>query len=220
MDNSDIGEKIGEFIEDVMDSFMGNERQSDLTQFAKRHQFKFRKRLSLSSLDYELKSLQLFKTKGKKKIRHVLRKQSENLQADIRIFDIGQQSDWGKYKTTAILIESDLFEFPEFIIRPKKAAEKLSGFFSSKDPIASRYPLFAKAFTVQGIEEDQLSFFVTKKLTELLLKEPNITIEGLKKYLVLYEKNKLKDPEDLLPFYDFGLDLTYIMLFDNSNDFV
>jgi hypothetical protein len=61
---------------------------------------------------------------------------------------------------------------------------------------------------------------VTDKLTELLLKEPNVTVEGLKKYLLLYEKNKLKDPEDLLPFYDFALDLTYILLFDNSNEFV
>jgi hypothetical protein len=61
---------------------------------------------------------------------------------------------------------------------------------------------------------------VTDQLTELLLKEPNVTVEGLKKYLLLYEKNKLKDPEDLLPFYDFALDLTYILLFDNSNEFV
>jgi hypothetical protein len=220
MDNSDFGEKIGEFIEDVIDSFTGNERQSDLTQFAQRHQFEFQKRLSMSSLDYELKSLQLFKTKGKKKIRHVLQRKSKNLKADIRIFDLGQQSDWGKYKTTAILIESDLFKFPEFIIRPKKATEKLTGFFASKDPVAGRYPAFAKAFTVDGIEEEQLSFFVTEKLTELLLKEPNVTVEGLKKYLLLYEKNKLKDPEDLLPFYDFALDLTYILLFDNSNEFV
>jgi hypothetical protein len=232
MDNTDsFGEKIGDFIEDLTDSLMGNERQASLTQFAQRNKFEFQKRLSYSTMDYELKALNLFKSKSRRrirntlqikgnKIRNVLQKQSKSLQAKIHLFDFKAQHDFRKNNTTVLLIESELLKLPEFIIRPKKTTEKLGRLFSSKDPNAARYPAFNKAFTLLGIEEDYLSYFVTQKLTDLMLKEPNMTVEGLKKYLVLYEKNKIISTEDLLSFYDFGLELTYILLFDNSNEFV
>lgn len=231
MDNTDsLGEKIGDFLDDLKDSLMGNERQTNLSQFAERNQFEFKKRLYFSRLDYELKTFSLFKPKSRKKIRNVfqksnklrnvLQKHSKSLHANIYLFDYTAQSDFRTNNTTVLLIESELLKLPEFIIRPKKTTEKLGSLFSSKDPNALRYPAFFKTFTLLGVEKDLLQYFVTQKLTDLMMQEPNITVEGLKKYLILYEKNKTLSTEDLLPFYDFGLDLTYILLFDNSNEFV
>jgi len=215
-----VGGQIENFLEDLMDSVFGNERLSDLMQFAEKNDFGFKKRIPFSNLDYELKAFELFKGKGRKKVRNILKRKSKTLQARIHLFDFKFQNDFRTTKTSCLLIESDLFQLPQFMIRPKKTTEKITGLFSAKDIITDQYPSFARAFTLVGVEKEQILYLITQKLVDVLMVEQHLTLEGHKKYLLLYEKNKLKETEDILPFYDLGLDLTHILLFDKSNEFV
>ncbi len=215
-----VGGQLNDLFEDLKDSIFGNERLSDLMQFAEHNGFGFKKRIPFSNLDYELKAFELFKGKSRKKIRNILQRDSQALQATLYLFDYTSQSEFRKTNTTCLLVESRLFQLPEFLIRPKRTTEKLTRLFAAKDIFTEQYPVFSKNFTLVGIEKEQILYFVTKSFVDLMLQIPHLHVEGHKKYLLLYEKNKMKAPEDLLPFYDFGLELSHVLLFDKSNEFV
>ncbi len=215
-----VGGIIGELFEDLKDSLLGNERLSEMMQFADKNGFEFKKRIPFAKMDYELKSFKFFKGKGNKKVRNVMQRDSKALKAEIFLFDYTFQNDYKKTSSTCIILESELFKLPKFRIQPKKKGSFFSRFFSRKTNLGLEYPEFDKSFLLTGLEDDYIPFFLTPQLVDLMLSEPTLTIEGHKKYLLIYEKNKVKAIEDLLPFYDLGLDMSHILLFDNSNDYV
>lgn len=218
--NNNLGYAIQDFFEDVSDALLGNERQADLKQFADKHGFRFKKKYHNERLDIEIKAFDLFKGKKRKRVRNFLTRPDERIDGRISMFDFNKDTDFGKKVTTCVLIRSSYLRLPKFIIRPKKTTEKLTELFVHRDVGLSGYPFFNRTYAIQTADVAPLEAFFTQKLVDLMVKTPHLWLEGNLDYLLLYDKNKPKSPDELLTFYDLGREIVDLMLYDNSDDFV
>lgn len=220
MENNNLGFFIQDLIDDAKDAILGNERQSDLQQVAEKQGFRYKKKFQNDRLDIEIKAFDLFKGKKRKRLKNYLSKKDDTINGQISLFDFNKDSDVGKKITTCVLIQSAYLNLPKFIVRPKKTTEKLSEFFLSKEVGLVGFPFFNRKYAIRCLDLEAIQHLFTQQLVNLMVNDKNLWLEGNEDYLLLYEKNKLKSPETLIPFYDFGREMVDIMLYDNSDDFV
>lgn len=220
MENKNLGFFLQDLIEDATDAIFGNERQSDLQQIADKHGFRYKKKFQNDRLDIEIKAFELFKGKKRKRLRNYLSKKDEVIDGQISLFDFNRDSDVGKKITTCVLIQSAYLNLPKFIVRPKKTTEKLGELFFNKRDGLYAYPYFNRMYALHSIDIEAMQHLFTHQMVDRMVHATNLWLEGNENYLLLYEKNKLKSPQKLIPFYELGRELVDIMLYDNSDDFV
>ena len=75
------------FFDDLKDQFVPNGRVNELQQIAMEELFNFRRKERFADQDYLLKAFQIFKGKNDKRIKGILRKKENELDAIIRMYD-------------------------------------------------------------------------------------------------------------------------------------
>ncbi len=74
-----------------------------------------------------------------------------------------------------------------------------------------QYPLFSSQYLLRGDDEEYIRASFPEKALQFFTIEKNWTLEGLNYYLVLYRKNHLMLPSQVLDFYRKGMHLHHIL---------
>lgn len=209
-----------EIFEDLKDAVFGNERQADFSQFAKRYRLTYQKKRPIKEIDYDLRDTNIFKGKKRKTIRNFCTQAVPNIAGKLQLFDYSHYPDSGKKQTTVVLFETGEFNFPAFLIRPKRTIEKLGGLFRKGKVEFNESPLFNQAYVFSSVAKDRVKPLIQKALLDLLITENDLTVEGKGPYLMVYEKNKLQPMERLLTFYEDAIEIADLLNREPPGEFV
>lgn len=215
-----ILERVLEFADDAGDLFTGNERQQEMIRLAKEEGYTYEKRWSFSQVDSTFKSLLLFRKKRWIRLRHVLTRQVNELGGPIHVFDIHLNADSGSSQMTVVLLHSSWLKLPLFRLRPRNTWKKVTTLFSSRTEEQVFSPLIARDFALDTDTPQLVEPYVTNMLEKLLRDNPNLTMEGVEDYLMLYRGKKIRATKDIPELVSLGEQIARIFLFDLSNDLV
>jgi hypothetical protein len=218
VDGRSISHKVIDFVGEVADAFLGNERQTSMMQFAQKHKMKFSKRLKYEALDVDIKFFEVFKKKASRKITNIVSSTLPDI-GDFQLFDCSVRTDAGKSLSTCLLYKVKSLDLPLFIIRPKRSSEKIGHLFVQK-PKQEIDRDFGKHFILNTEDIEAVEPLLTEDLITLLVEDRKISIEGNGHYVMIYKKNKLADLKDLPGFIQTGHDLVDNILFDDSKEYV
>ncbi|MDX1701305.1 MAG: hypothetical protein R3250_11850 [Melioribacteraceae bacterium] len=213
-DTQSISSILTELAEDLRDTFFGNERQSDLIRICRKYNFKYVKRLYVEELDVELKSLSIFRRRSKK-LQNIVVKKEPSFGLDLLIFDYNLRGNSRRNRTSCTLIECKAFDFPHFLIRPKKAGEIFKEFFFLRDIILDYRPDFNKHYRIKTNHPEFINRIISDDIADLMIREKNIFIEGINDYILIYKKKNLIPAQDIPSLYRFVID--FATLFQESN---
>lgn len=209
-----------EIFDDIKDALFGNERQADFSQFAKRYNLTYQKKFPFKDFDFELRDTFLFTGKKRKVVRNFSNQALSTLPGSLQLFDYFYYPDSGKKSTTVALLESATFNFPSFLIRPKRTIEKLGSLFVKNKVEFKENPVFNQAYVFTSASKNTVKPLIRKELLDLLLTENHLWVEGKGPFLLVYEKNKLQPMDKLLSFYEDVLELAELINRDPPGDFV
>lgn len=209
-----------DFLEDARDAIFGNERQTDFRKLAHRYGFEFKKRIDYRELELEVRAFPLFRKRKRKRFSNVLTRAEKEIGGTIQLFDAYKEDNLGDKATTAALIRTPKLDLVDFLIRPKRTTEKISGFFFQNEQGLNLHPDFSKVFTVETEAPEAVYFYLTEKLMQLLLAYPNSSLKGKDRFLMFYVKGKMQKPEEVLPFADQAVDLARTLIYDKSKELV
>ena len=208
------------FFDDLKDQFVPNSRVNDMQQVAKEERFNFRRKENFADQDYLLKSFQVFKGKKSKRLKGILRKKENELDAVIRMYDYIYWGDFKTKKTTIFEIDCPDLELPKFFIYPKGIINQVSSFFANKEKVFPDKIDFHTKFNIETSSKKELEEAIGKKLIQHLPLFPNISLEGEGDYLLIYFLGKQIPTPELMDNYDNVIDMLDMILNDNSNEFV
>jgi len=208
------------FFDDLKDKLVPNGRVDEMRQVAIENQFNFRSKENFSGQDYLLKSFQIFKGKKDKRLKGILRKKENELDALIRMYDYIYWGDLKTRKTTIVEINCLALDLPKFNIYPKGILNQVSSFFVNKEKAFPKEENFHAKFNIETENVEDLEATFGNKMLEKLLQVPTISMEGEGDYLLIYFYSKQIPAPELMTNYDLALDLFDLALNDNSSEFV
>lgn len=209
-----------EIFEDLKDAVFGNERQADFSQFAKRYGLAYQKKRPIKEIDYDLRDTNIFKGKKRKTIRNFCSQNIPSIGGKLQLFDYTHFPDSGKKQTTVVLFETAEFNFPAFLLRPKRTIEKLGSLFKRSKVEFHENPLFNEAYIFSSAAKDRVKPLIQKAILDLLISENHLSVEGKGPYLMIYEKNKLQPMEKLLTFYEDAIEIADLFHREPPGEFV
>lgn len=208
-----------EIFEDIGDLIFGNKRLESLKHFAFNKDFRFARRIKMETLPLEVQSMEFFEGTKKKSIKGYLYKKETNPNILGRIYDYIYNSDFGKKTTTIFQYSDEVFDLPYFIIKPKSSFSRIGSIFSSSE-WSDVNKEFAKSFSVESTDMNDMRMMITIQFAELMLSIKEFTVEGQGDHLFIYKKNNIIDIVDMDNVYDYGIQLVDIILNDQSNEMV
>jgi len=208
------------FFDDLKDKIVTNGRVEEMRQIANENLFNFRSKENFSNQDYLLKSFQIFKGKNDKRLKGILRKKENELEAVIRVYDYIYWGEIKTRKTTIFEIYGPDLNLPQFYIHPKGILNQVSSFFMEKEIPYSDNSDFHGKFSIETPDSKTFEQAIDLNLLNELIKSPEISIEGEGDYLLVYFSGKQIPAKELIDFYENAIDLLEIIINNNSNEFV
>jgi len=208
------------FFDDVIDLVRRNPRVEDLRQVAREHGFSFKTKVSWAHQDYSLKSFSIFKGKKDKRIKGILRKVILPLEAEIRIYDYYYFGEMKTYKTTIYEIVCQSFDFPKFEIHPKGFLKKVQDMFLTSDKPFPEESKFHSKFNISTNDHTDFEEELNTSFLNFLLEKQNLTAEGERNTLLLYQENQLTNAEYLVDDYEDLLEMIDGILNDDTDEYV
>lgn len=182
----------------VYDAWSKGGRAQDLEQLAMEYEFKFSKREPLGQQVSQIKGFELIKKKGTSRLLGIIEGDLIEGEGILRAYDFLRTQDLETMTTTVIEIYSESVRVDYFKISPK-------GFFSGAMKMFKRYPkpfpkekAFHKQFIIQS-KSRHLETILTPELMDLMLDEPDLTMEGYGSYFIFYKKNKTLPVLEIMP---------------------
>jgi hypothetical protein len=162
-----------------------------------------------------LKDFRLFQKGGRRKITNLLHQREGSLETEAYIFDYRYVISTGKsarvFKQTVFFMHSKKLGLPQFLLQPETFFHKVGQLLGMQDIDFEQYPLFSNQYLLRGEDEDYIRASFPEKALQFFTIEKNWTLEGLNYYLVLYRKNHLMLPSQVLDFYRKGMHLHHIL---------
>ncbi len=212
-----LSDRLEDLFDDAKDALIGNQRQLDLEQWSEKHRYHYIKRVPISSMDLAVRSLRLFRNKKRTRIYHHMSGPDPDTESTVEIMDLGLRGG-NKKVTTCVIFDSNLLNLPRFIIRPKKALEKVTSVFSTQDDPLAPFPELQKHFTLQTKHPQYMERYITEQFSLRILTHPELTLEGLDNFLLGYREGARTEVQDLKSQVNWVRDITETILFDHSNE--
>ncbi len=167
------------------------------------------------SLHAMLKDFKLFSRGRRRKITNMLRRQDGMLELDVRIFDyrytIHTNNSARVFKQTVFFAQSKNLGLPQFLMKPENFFHKVGAWLGMKDINFERYPKFSGQYLLKGDDEDYIRATFSEEILQFFTIERDWTLEGLNYYLILYRKNQLLLPSQIIDFYKKGMHLHQLL---------
>jgi len=120
----------------------------------------------------------------------------------VRIFDLHYITGTGKnqsnHQQTGVVLALTDMNFPDFLLQPENVLNKLAAVLGQKDIDFDEDPDFSKAFQLRGADEAALWQLFSPVVREWFKNHRGICAEMQLSQLLLYRKEKLLQPEELL----------------------
>ena len=162
-----------------------------------------------------LKDFKLFSRGGRRKITNLLSRKDGMLELDVRIFDYRFAVSTGKsarvFKQTVFYVQSKNLGLPQFLMKPENFFHKVGAWLGIEDIDFERYPKFSNQYLLKGDDEDYIRASFSDEVLQFFTIEKDWTMEGLNYYLVLYRKNQLLLPSQIINFYKKGMQLHQLL---------
>ena len=150
-------------------------------------------------LEQQLSQFSLLK-EGSHKISNIL-SEADSL-ANTFIFDNSQTVVAGNtiihYKQSVCFISSTQLSLPHFIMEPEKFHHKILHWLGFKDIDFDDHPQFSDKYELRGEYKTVIEFFFDKKMLDFLASHPEIHMEGMNYYFIIYSKNNLYSPAQIM----------------------
>ena len=98
--------------------------------------------------------------------------------------------------TTVVQLSSEQLHLPYFVVQPKSTIGKFGSIFSSNEWLEISKE-FGNNFVVQSDDMNRIRMFLTIQFAEVMLENPNCTLEGNGNHLFMYQHNSIIDLVDL-----------------------
>lgn len=162
-----------------------------------------------------LKDFQLFRRGHSRKITNLLYRQAGMLETEIHIFDyryvISTNNSWRVFKQTVFFVHSKKLGLPQFLLRPENFFHKIGQLLGMQDIDFEAYPKFSNQYLLRGDDEEYIRASFPDAALQFFTVEKNWSLEGLNYYLILYQKNRLLLPSQIVDFYRKGMYLHDIL---------
>lgn len=163
-----------------------------------------------------LKDFKLFSRGRRRRITNMMYKQDGMLQLDVRIFDyrytIRANNTARVFKQTVFFVQSKKLALPQFLMKPETFFHKIGAWLGMEDINFERYPKFSSQYLLRGDDEDYIRATFREEVLQFFTIEKNWSMEGLNYYLILYRKNHLLLPSQIIDFYRKGMQLHQFLL--------
>jgi len=203
----------------VYDSWSKGGRALDLEQLAMEHEFQFSKREPLGTQLSQIKGFDLIKKKGTSRLLGILEGEMIDGEGLLRAYDFMRTQDLETYTTTVIEICSDVVDVDYFKITPRgflSGAKKLFKKYAKPFP---RIKAFHKQFFVET-KSPQIESTITPDVMNLLLEEPDLTVEGCGAFFIFYKKNKTLPVLEIMPKVAFAEEVVNLICKGESSGYV
>ncbi|MCO6480532.1 MAG: hypothetical protein J5I94_28070 [Phaeodactylibacter sp.] len=163
-----------------------------------------------------LKDFRLFSRGHHRRITNMLYRRDGMLQLDVRIFDYRYTISTGKssrdFKQTVFYVQSKKLGLPQFLMKPERFFHKIGAWLGLEDIDFERYPKFSSQYLLKGDDEDYIRASFKEEVLQFFTIEKDWSMEGLNYYLVLYRKNRLLLPSQIVDFYRKGMQVHQLLL--------
>lgn len=158
----------------------------------------------------------LFSRGRRRRITNMLYRRDGLLELDVRIFDYRYTVSTGNsarvFKQTVFFIQSKKLGLPQFLMKPENFFHKIGAWLGMEDIDFERYPKFSGQYLLRGDDEDYIRANFNDEVLQFFTVEKNWTMEGLNYYLILYRKNQLLLPSQIIEFYKKGMQLHRLLM--------
>lgn len=156
-----------------------------------------------------LEDFKLFQPGGRKRIEHLLHRQDNMLESDLRIFDYRYTISTGKssrtFKQTVFFMQSKKLGLPQFLMKPEHFFHRVGEFLGlSQDIDFEEHPKFSEQYWLTSQDEDYLRASLNEPFLKFFTIEKDWQLEGLNYYLLFYRKNHLLSSQEIAEFYKKG----------------
>ncbi len=194
-----------DFLDDLKDALLGNERRTELQQFASREGFVYRGTLRYADWDFELKQLEIFRTKKRKRFKNVLQKGKTDTGEWERLFDYLQFEGPAPDAMTLYYLHSEGFGFPPFQIKYRSGLSRSWQHLRKGRGILDAFPTFHQFYRLESDFPTALRPFLNRPtLLRRIAVEKKLRIEGQDQHLLLYYPKKVIELPDLPNFLALG----------------
>lgn len=183
-------------------------RQSELTELARELEMTYHAG-EHNELLGELRDFRTFSRgfRHRKKIRHLLRRQDDMLDYDLKIFDFHRLKGKSKrpISQTVFYLRSKDLVLPQFWLRPETVLHKLGELIGQEDIDFVRFPKFSGRYRLTGDDEVFIRHHFTEELLHFFSVEKGWYAEGVGYYLVIFQKGKLLSAKQIKKLYEKGM---------------
>ena len=160
-----------------------------------------------ASLIDQLGCLHLFSRGHSKKIRNMLRGDTEDV--ELAILDYRYTTGHGKnahtFRQSVVAFRSPSLELPTFALRPEGLFHKIGGVFGYKDIDFTTHPRFSKAYLLRGDDEAAVRNLFNRELLRFFETQEKVCVEGGGDQLVFYRQSKRIKPDEVEQFMQEGV---------------
>ena len=196
---------------------MSSSRTQQLRHIASRLGMQFQEREEWGFMNYLL-DFQLFRTGRFRRITNILHKKDDWLQTEIYIFDYKYVRGKGKHRKvkrqTVFFIQSKQLALPQFLMKPETFFHRVGEYLGMQDIDFEEYPVFSNHYLLRGEDENFIRATMSEEVLKFFTVEKNWSLEGVNYYLVLYQKNRLLQPKRIKNFYEKGMDLYKMLIYE------
>ena len=163
-----------------------------------------------------LKDFKLFSRGRRRRITNMLYRRDGLLQLDVRIFDyrysVRRNNHSRVFKQTVFFVQSKKLGLPQFLMKPENFFHKIGAWLGVEDIDFERYPKFSNQYLLKGDDEDFIRSSFKEEVLQFFTIEKDWTMEGVNYFLVLYRKNRLLLPSEIISFYKKGMHLHQLLI--------
>jgi hypothetical protein len=193
-----------------------NQRSSALRRLAIELDLEFREQDPFHDLAL-LRHFRFYRrTTRNRKVFNILYRQSEMLENTLQIFDLEWIVSTGKstqiFQQTTLFLRSRDLMLPDFYLRPEHFFHRIGAWLGMQDIDFVQYPEFSAANLLRG-EDEQLvrELVVRPELAKMFRVNRDWFVEGMGYYLVLYQRNRLLNPEEIRELIVKGMELFAVL---------
>ncbi len=158
-----------------------------------------------------LKSFELFKIGGNKKVLNHCSKVDDLLEYKYQIFDYEYTVQAGNtpvtFKQTVLFILGQRLELPIFRLRPETWLDRIGRYLGWDDIDFHNYPEFSHQYFLVGDDEDLVRHFFDDRTLHFLTLHDGWHLEGVGFFMIMYKKGKLLPPPEIKKLHQVGLEL-------------
>lgn len=162
-----------------------------------------------------LRDFHLFRQGRYRTVKYVLYKTEDFGDIDVRLFDYeyrkGKSRNRSLKRQTVFFVRSKTLSLPQLLMKPETLFSKLGHYLGRQDIDFEEYPKFSNQYVLKGEDEELVRGVMNDGILKFFSIEKGWSLEGLGFFLILYKRNKVLGPRQIVNFYHQGLHI-YEML--------